>query len=113
MKHTVPALCIALAVAGCASSPQPSAPTPVSAGTQAAAAPVRIVDARSVENCQFLNSITQSQYSGMLFAGQGLRGAQTKVLDSAAAQGATHVVWGDLNAGGAIQTATGTAYRCA
>jgi len=107
------ALALTLAMGACASSPQATAPVPVSASTQAAAMPVRVVDANFVRDCQFLNSITQSQYSGMLFAAQGLRGAQTKVLSAATAQGATHVVWGAMNSGGAIQTATGTAYRCA
>lgn len=82
------------------------------AAAQTASGSVRVVDQNSVAKCTFLSSITESRYSGMLFAGSGLRKAQEKVLASAARMGATHVVWGSLNSGGAIQTATGSAYRC-
>jgi hypothetical protein len=47
-----------------------------------------------------------------MFAGEGLRIAEKKVLDSAAQLGATHVVWASLNVGGPVQVATGSAYRC-
>ncbi len=75
-------------------------------------ATVRDADATTVANCQFLDTITQSQYSGMLFAGSGLQAAQGKVRNAAAGIGATHIVWGAMNSGGAIQSATGSAYRC-
>jgi len=86
------------------------------AGTAATAATttssVRIVDQNFVANCTYVTSITESRHSGMLFAGSGLKKAQEKVLASAGRAGATHVVWVSLNAGGAIQTATASAYRC-
>jgi len=41
----------------------------------------------------------------------GLRKARQKGLATAAGMGATHVVRSALNAGGAVQTATGSAWR--
>ena len=73
---------------------------------------VRVVDQNSVASCTFLTSITESKYSGILFAAKGLRKAQAKVLASAARAGASHVVWISLNSGGVYQTATASAYRC-
>ena len=101
-------LCASLAVlAGCASSPtDPVATSPVVSRS------ILDADATLVAECQFLDTFTESQYSGMLFAGSGLKSAQAKVRNRISAIGGTHVVWVSLNAGGAVQTATGTGYRC-
>jgi hypothetical protein len=48
----------------------------------------------------------------MIFAGAGLKGAQNKVRKRAAKLGASHLQWGALAAGGAVQAATANAYRC-
>lgn len=106
MKWLTLPLCALFLISACNSTTNPPP------ATAAAASPVRVSDAASVAQCQFLSSVTESRYSGMLFAGSGLQKAQQKVLATAAGMGATHVVWGALNAGGAVQTATGSAYRC-
>ncbi len=106
MRHA--ALTIALvALAGCASSPtEPVATAPVTTNV------IKDADATLVSKCQFLDTFTESQYSGMLWAGPGLKSAQAKVRNRIAAIGGTHVVWGSMTAGGAVQSATGTGYRC-
>lgn len=73
---------------------------------------VRDLDEKSAENCRYLGDVTESQYSGMLFAGQGVEQARAKVRDSAAKLGATHVVWSAMAAGGAVQAASARAYEC-
>lgn len=83
-----------------------------SSQTTKSAATVIPTDASQVTDCAFLRSITESQHSGLLFTGAGLNAAQDEVLASAAAIGATHVVWVSLNSGGVAQQATGSAYRC-
>lgn len=94
-------------LSGCASSPtEPVATAPVVTKS------VLDADATMVADCQFLDTFTETQYSGMLFAGSGLKAAQAKVRNRISAIGGTHVVWGSMNAGGAIQAATGTGYRC-
>lgn len=80
--------------------------------TTTKASTVTVTDDSQVTECAFLRSITETQYSGILFAGAGLKAAQDEVLATAASIGATHLVWGALNAGGVIQAATGSAYRC-
>jgi len=67
----------------------------------------------NAEQCRYLGDVTESQYSGMLFAGQGLEQARAKVRDAAAKLGATHVVWSSMAAGGAVQAASAKAYECA
>ena len=106
-------LAAAAALAGCA-PPETPRPTDPSA-TRAIATPTRpiVVDASHVEDCQFLASITKNRYSGIIFAGNGILLAQGYVIDEAASIGATHVVWGSMSGGGAVQSATGSAYRCA
>lgn len=98
-----------VALAACANTtPQQVETTP----SQGAAVSVRVSDAAHVKGCKFLGSITKSRYSGMLFAGSGLHKAQRYVLEAAAHMGATDVVWGSMTAGGPVQTASGSAYRC-
>lgn len=108
MKISMIALISLTSLAACGST----SGTATAPATSAVVGPVVVVDAGSVAGCRFVTSITETQYSGMLFAGSGLKAAQTKVLTTAGRSGATHVVWADLNAGGAIQTATGSAYLC-
>lgn len=74
--------------------------------------PVLDLDPDSARGCRYLGDVTETQYSGMLFAGQGIEAARDKVRDSAAAMGATHVVWGSMSAGGAVQAASAKAYAC-
>ena len=66
----------------------------------------------NAEKCRYLGDVTETQYSGMLFAGQGLDQARAKARDSAAKLGATHVVWSSMAAGGAVQAASAKAYEC-
>lgn len=73
---------------------------------------VRDLDPAGAEACRYIADITESQYSGMLFAGQGLDQARAKVRDSAAEMGATHVVWSSMAAGGAVQAASAKVYEC-
>jgi hypothetical protein len=84
----------------------------VACTSQQATSAITVTDAKSVENCQLLTSVTESQYSGLLFAGAGLAEAQKEVMAKAASAGATHIVWGALNSGGVVQSATASAYRC-
>jgi hypothetical protein len=78
----------------------------------AAGSRVQDLDASRAAQCQYLGDISGSEYSGMLFAGRGLEGARAKVRNRAAEMGATHVVWGSIAAGGAVQAASAKAYRC-
>ncbi|MDU8944822.1 hypothetical protein [Ovoidimarina sediminis] len=112
LTRAILAPCLLILAACGSSNSTPSGSTATAPATAASAAPVRVVDAASVAECRFLSAITESRYSGILFAGNGLRIAQDKVIASAGGIGATHVVWSDMNAGGAVQTATGLAYRC-
>jgi len=73
---------------------------------------VQDLDANGAAHCEYLGDVSESQYSGMLLAGQGLDGARAKVRNRAAELGATHVVWGTMSAGGAVQAASAKAYRC-
>jgi hypothetical protein len=73
---------------------------------------IQDIDASGAAKCQYLGDISESQYSGMLFAGQGLDAARAKVRNRAAELGATHVLWGSMSAGGAVQAASAKAYRC-
>jgi hypothetical protein len=82
----------------------------VACTSQQATSAITVTDAKSVENCQF--ATTESQYSGLLFAGAGLAEAQKEVMARAASAGATHIVWGALNSGGVVQSATASANRC-
>ncbi len=82
------------------------------ASTSGAGSQVRDLDPTNAEECRYLGDVTESQYSGMLFAGQGLEQARVKVRDSAADLGATHVVWSSMAAGGAVQAASAKAYVC-
>ena len=82
------------------------------ATTTSASSPVADLAPDRTDECTFLGDVNGSQYSGMLFAGPGLEGARNSVRKKAASMGATHVVWGPLAAGGAVQVANGRAYRC-
>ncbi len=90
-------------------APQAPAYVPLTTtpGTVRVISPVQLTP-----NCQYLSAITESRYSGYLFAGNGLRKARNKVLASALEIGATHLVWDASNAGGVVQSASGSAYRC-
>lgn len=92
---------LALFLIGCAATPV------TDAGGR-----VQDLDPRSAIHCQYLGDVSESEYSGMLFASRGLEGARAKVRNRAAEMGATHVVWGSIAAGGAVQTASAKAYRC-
>ena len=81
--------------------------TPTSGGSR-----IGDLDSNSATDCQYLADISESQYSGMLFAGQGLEGARAKVRNRASDMGATHVVWGSMSAGGAVQVASAKAHKC-
>ena len=82
------------------------------ASTSGMGSKIRDLDESSAENCKYLGDLMESQYSGMLFAGSGLKQARAKVRNSAAELGATHVVWSSIAAGGAVQAAAGKAYAC-
>ena len=73
---------------------------------------IRDVDAGAVDDCAFLGEVTETAYSGMLFASSGLDVARKKVRNTAARMGSTHLLWGEIAAGGAVQVASGRAYRC-
>ncbi len=73
---------------------------------------IRDIDEKGAADCQFLGDISETQYSGMIFAGKGLEKARVRVRNRAASWGATHVLWGSMSAGGTVQAASAKAYRC-
>jgi len=92
-------ICVSLVLCGCATS-------------TGAGGHVQDLDTAGAEACRYIADITESQYSGMLFAGQGLEQARAKVRDKASHMGAMHVVWSSMAAGGAVQAASAKAYEC-
>jgi hypothetical protein len=81
-------------------------------GSSTANHPVREIDARGAERCEFVGSITESVTAGLAFGGMALESARKAVLDDAADRGATHVMWTSQGGGGMTQSASANAYRC-
>ncbi len=75
-----------------------------------AAAKVKDADERMVANCAFLKTI--SERSAGLGATAEMENAKTLVLEETAKAGATHIVWGSLDAAVSGSRATGRAYKC-
>lgn len=73
---------------------------------------IKEIDAIASEKCNFIRDITESAYSGMVFASSGVDVAMKKVRNTAAEIGATHILWSNIAAGGAVQVVSAKAYKC-
>lgn len=73
---------------------------------------IRDIDASAANKCKFVGDITESAYSGMVFASTGVETARKLARNKAAELGATHVLWGNIAAGGAVQVVSAKGYHC-
>ncbi len=92
-------LVLALAAAGCSSTPSNRALA------------VQSADERVVASCRLLGEVFGSSGWGGLAASSGMQNARIEAQEKAAALGATHIVWLSV-AGGFSPSAAGRAYRC-
>ncbi|MEO9794002.1 MAG: hypothetical protein ABJ263_02420 [Tateyamaria sp.] len=103
-RFAASAMIFALAACSASQSPAPSV-------GQAQTNEVRINSAEGVKDCTFLGFLAASRYSGLLFAGNGLKKAREEAIKDAKALGATDLVFTQSNTG-VVQTVEGNAYRC-
>ncbi len=101
MKCLILLVTLALLVSACSSS-----------RLSPSAAMVRDIDAKDAYDCRFLGDITTTDSSGMLFVESGIKAARAKARNQAAEMGASHILWGTVSAGGAVQAVSAKAYYC-
>jgi len=73
---------------------------------------IQDLDESGAAHCEFVEDISETDYTGSRISGSGLEGVRAKVRNRAAKVGATHVVWENLAASGSLQAASARAYRC-
>jgi predicted small secreted protein len=73
---------------------------------------IQDLDESGAERCEFVEDISETEYTGSRISGPGLEGVRAKVRNRAAKVGATHVVWETLAASSSLQAASARAYRC-
>ena len=101
-KDATPIL-VALTLAGCAATPNPSPnATPV----------VLTKDPAAVSKCQQVGEVHGNSLLGGIATSQGYENALADMKNQAAARGATHVLLMDVSSGHMGSNALGTAYRC-
>lgn len=91
--------CICLLLSGCAT------------GLSAAGGKVKEAEPKTVEGCRYLGEVHGSSGWGNLAASTGIQNAKNEAIESAAALGATHVLWTNI-AGGFSPYVSGRAYVC-
>ena len=90
-------LCIYMSVVGCAT------------GLSTAGAKIQDADPKIIEGCRYLGEVHGSSGWGNLAASTGIQNAKNEAIESAAALGATHIIWTNI-AGGYSPNVSGRAY---
>ncbi len=72
---------------------------------------VRDADENTVSNCEFVGTFQGSSGWGDFAAGTGMQNSKNQILELAARQGATHVVFQHVH-GGYSPSASARGYRC-